>query len=172
MLIREIVPTPCYRAVSLLRKRLRLKCGEVEPLNRKRKHVTDASLGLNNLRCARIRLQLAPQAQDLHIDAAVENVLVHPGCLLQMLSAERPLGCIEEGHQQGIFSFCQCDLISCRIGKASTPPIELPVPEPIPAPFRVPLRHRASRLLPSEDGANTRQQFSKAERLSEVIVGA
>src|SRR5215467_8980277 len=54
-------------------------------------YVSDAALGLNDARCARVALQLAAQAQDLHVDAAVEHVFMHAGRLQQVLAAQRPL---------------------------------------------------------------------------------
>jgi hypothetical protein len=41
--------------------------------------VADAALGPDDARRAGIDLQLAPQPQDLHIDAAVEYILVDAG---------------------------------------------------------------------------------------------
>jgi hypothetical protein len=48
-------------------------------LDRQREHVANAALGLNHARCTGISLQLAPQPQDLDIDAAIENILVNSG---------------------------------------------------------------------------------------------
>ena len=38
--------------------------------------ISDASLGLDDLRCARIVLQFAAKAENLHIYAAIEHVFV------------------------------------------------------------------------------------------------
>ena len=39
--------------------------------------IADASLSLDDARRARIDLKLAPQSQDLDIDAPIENILMH-----------------------------------------------------------------------------------------------
>ena len=62
-----------------------------DSLDRCGEYVADAAFGADDAWCARIALQLAPQSEDLHIDAAVENILVHPSCLQQVLAAQRPL---------------------------------------------------------------------------------
>src|SRR5262245_23782816 len=54
-----------------------------------RKHIANASLGLDEAGGTGISLELAPQAEDLHVDAAIEHVLVHPRSLQQLLTAER-----------------------------------------------------------------------------------
>jgi len=130
-----------------------LKCAPLESLDRNGKHVANAALGLNDPRRARIGLQFAPQPQDLHVDAAVENILVHPSCLQQMLAAERPLGRVEKGGQQSIFTLGQRDLGSAGVGETPGTPIELPAAELAPAPLRIPLRPGRSGLLPSQHGA-------------------
>jgi hypothetical protein len=74
-----------------------LKCAALESLDWKGKHVANAALGANDARCARIGLQLAPQSEDLDVDAAVKNILVYSRCLQQVLAAEWPLGRVEKG---------------------------------------------------------------------------
>ena len=81
-----------------------------ETLDRLRKDVSDAPLGLDELRRARILFELAAKAKDLHVDAAIEDVFVHAGRLQKMLAAERALGSVEEGDEQRIFAFGQRDL--------------------------------------------------------------
>ena len=71
-----------------------------EPLDRQSKDVAKTALRPNDLRRAWIELQLPAQPQDLHIDAAVENVFMHPRCLQQMLTAQRPLRGVEKRGQQ------------------------------------------------------------------------
>ena len=39
-------------------------------------HISDASLGLDHLRCARVVFQFAAKAENLHIYAAIEHVFV------------------------------------------------------------------------------------------------
>ena len=66
----------------------------------------------------------------MHVDAAVEDIFVDTGCLQKVLARERPLGCIEEGDEQRIFTLCQADRLAPRIGQAPAAPVEQPAAEP------------------------------------------
>jgi len=46
---------------------------------------------LDDARCARVAFKLAPQAKNLHVDAAIENILMQARGLQQVLAAERAL---------------------------------------------------------------------------------
>jgi hypothetical protein len=52
-----------------------------DPLYRNGEYISDAALGLDDARRARIALELTPQAENLHIDAAVEDIFVNAGRL-------------------------------------------------------------------------------------------
>ena len=84
-----------------------------------RKHISDAALRLDDLRRARVLLQLASKAKNLHVDAAIEHVFVDSGGLEKVLSAERALRGVEEGDQQRVLAFGQRDIRAVRIGKPS-----------------------------------------------------
>jgi len=45
-------------------------------LDRRRKHVADAALGPDEARRAGVGLELAPQAQNLHVDRSIVDVVV------------------------------------------------------------------------------------------------
>jgi hypothetical protein len=47
-----------------------------KPFHLSGENISDASLGLDKLRCARIVLQFAAKAENLHIYAAIEHVFV------------------------------------------------------------------------------------------------
>ena len=111
--------------------------------DRQGEHVADAALGPDDSGRSRIGLELAPQPQDLHVDAAVEDILVHAGRLQQMLAAERSLRRVEKGDQQGIFALGQRDVGSVGIGQTPGAPVELPAAEPAAAPLRIPWRRGA-----------------------------
>jgi len=68
-------------------------------LDRKSKYIANAALGSNDVWCARIGLQLAPQPQDLHIDAAVEDIFMQACRLQQVLAAEGSLGRVKKSDQ-------------------------------------------------------------------------
>ena len=59
-----------------------------QPFDGQRECVTDATFSLNDAGHAGVGLQLAPEAEDLHVDAAVEHVLVNACRLQKMLAAE------------------------------------------------------------------------------------
>jgi HlyD family secretion protein len=67
------------------------------PLDRNREHISYTALGLNDVWCARVAFELASQTKNLHINAAIENVLMHARSLQQVLAAERTLRRIEKG---------------------------------------------------------------------------
>jgi hypothetical protein len=128
--------------------------------------------GSNDAWCARVGLQLASQSQDLHIDGAVEDILIHAGCLKEVFAAERLLGCVEKGRQQSIFALGQWNLDTSGIDETPQAPIELPATELAPAPLWIPLRRGAAGVLPPQHGANPRQKLPKAEWLDDIVVGA
>jgi hypothetical protein len=118
-----------------------------ERLGWERKHVANASPGLDDTRRARVGLQLAAQPQDLHVDAAVEHVLVHAGRLQKALTGERSLRRVDEGGQQRVFALRQRDRGTVGIGQPPRAPIELPAAEPAAAALRIPLRDEASGMI-------------------------
>ena len=48
-----------------------------DAVDRNGEHISHAALGLDDARRAGIAFELAPQAKNLHVDAAIEDVLVH-----------------------------------------------------------------------------------------------
>jgi hypothetical protein len=84
------------------KKGLRLKAIGSERPDRQGKHVANAAFGLDDPRRARVGLELAAQSQDLHVDAAVEHILMDAGRLQQVLAAERPLRRVDERIQERI----------------------------------------------------------------------
>ena len=73
-------------------------------LNLPGEDITDAALSLNDLGCARVLLQPAPQAKNLHVDAAVEDVFMQSGGLQKVLPAERALRSVQEGGTSNAYS--------------------------------------------------------------------
>src|ERR1700724_1599713 len=68
-----------------------------DQLDRQGEHVADAALCPDDAGRARIAFQLAPQPQDLHVDAAVEDIFMNAGRLKQILAAEKSLRRVEKG---------------------------------------------------------------------------
>src|SRR6478609_471019 len=93
--------------------------GGLERLYRQSENIADAALGLDHTWRARIDLELAPQSQDLDIDAPIENVLVNTRGLQQVLPRERPLRRLKKGKQQGILTLAQRDRGLVRVNELS-----------------------------------------------------
>src|ERR1700722_3224899 len=108
-----------------------------------REHISDAPLRLDDLGRTRILRQLAPEAKNLDVNAAVENVFMHPGGLQKVLPAERALRSVQESDKQRVFAFGQRNVRAVWIGKPSGAQIELPPGKPIAAPFRLAPRRGA-----------------------------
>src|SRR6185369_15288291 len=146
-----------------------------EGLDRQSEDIADATLGLYDPRRARIGLQLAPPPQDLHIDAAVEDILMDASRLQQMLARKGPLRRIEKGDQQGIFALGQRHRLVLGIRQAPVAPVELPGAEPAAAPLSLPplvlLGLRPAALAPAEHRPGARQKLPQAERLGDIVVG-
>ena len=54
-----------------------------------------------------MNLQLAPQPQDLNIDAPIEDIFMNSRRTQQMLARKRSLRCFQKRQQQGILTFTQ-----------------------------------------------------------------
>src|SRR5271166_4232225 len=115
-----------------------------EALDRRRENVSDAPLGLDHLGRAWVLFQLAAKTQDLHVDAAIEDVLVDPRRLQEMLAAEWTLGSVEEGNEQRIFVFGQSGLSAGRGGEAARAEAQPPSAKLVAAAFLVARGNRAA----------------------------
>lgn len=135
-------------------------------------HISDASLRLDDLRGARIILQFAAKAKNLHVDAPIENVFVDSGRLQKMLSAKRALRRVEERDQQRVFALGQCNVRAIRIGKPSGAQIELPAGKAIAPTFRLASRRGARSVEPTNDRSHPGQKLAQVEGLGQVVVGA
>jgi hypothetical protein len=139
-------------------------------LDRQREHVANAALGLNHARCIGISLQLAPQPQDLDIDAAIENILANSGGLQQVFPRQRPLRRFEKGQQQRIPAFAQRDRRRIGIEQSSATPFELPALESISASFRITRSCNPFHFLPPQYGTEAGEQFPEAEWFYNIVV--
>src|SRR5262249_20991231 len=119
------------------------------PLDRNGEHITYAALGLDDARRARVAFELAPQAKNLHVDAAIENILMHARGLQQVLPAERALRCIEKGDQQGVLAFGQCYRSAGRVGEPPRLAVELPAAKSKAGPLGTARRRGTSAVEPS-----------------------
>nr|WP_244604663.1 MULTISPECIES: hypothetical protein [Mesorhizobium] len=109
----------------------------ISPLGIYTEHITGAPRGLYYLWCTRIHFDLSAQAQNLNIDAAIEDVLVNAGGPLKVLSGQWLIGRLEEGNQKSVFSLCErywplpegCR--SCRVLKRSSHPPNNHLPDSV-----------------------------------------
>src|SRR5258708_29238480 len=92
-------------ALSIARSERR----RLDSLDWNSKHISDATLGLDHSRRARVAFELAPEAKDLHVDTAVEDILMDAGRLQQVLAAKRTLRRLEKVEQHCILALGQCD---------------------------------------------------------------
>src|SRR5260370_9349551 len=120
----------------------------IDPLDWNSKHISDATLGLDHSRRARVAFELAPEAKDLHVDTAVEDVLVDASRLQQVLAAKRTLRRLEKGDQHCILTLVQCDRGSDRGGELAGLAVELPAGKAKAAAFGIARPRRASDAQP------------------------
>src|SRR5262249_10245031 len=99
------------------------------PFDRSSENVSDAVPGLNDALCIGFALELTAQAKDLHVDAAVEDVLVHVRGLEEVRAAERAPRGIEKGNQQGALAFGQGHRSADRVGEHASLAVKLPAAE-------------------------------------------
>ena len=121
------------------------------PLHRNGEHISDAALGLDHARGAGVAFEFAPEAENLHVDAAIEDILVHASCLQQLLAAERSLRRFEKGEQHRILALGQCHRDAGRIGELPDPAVELPTGKSKAAAFGIARRRPSSYIEPGRE---------------------
>src|SRR5262245_22369446 len=114
------------------------------PLDRNGEHISYTALGLDDARGVRVAFELAPQSKNLHVDAAIENILMHARGLQQVVAAERALRRIEKGEQQGVLAFCQCHRSVSGVREPPGFAVELPAAKSKAAPLGIARRRGAS----------------------------
>ncbi len=152
--------------------RMRGSTQQSKRLDRQIEHVTNAAHRVNDARCARFDLQLAPQPQHLDIDAAVEDIPVNACRLQQMLARERSLRRFEKGKQQGILTLAQRHRIVLRIEQPPVAALDPPSVEAVSASLRIAGSGDTAEFLPPQDRAHTGQQFPQSKRLQQIIIRA
>ena len=148
-----------------------VSCSKLEAFDGNGEHISDAALGLDHARGARIALELAPETKNLHVDAAIKDILVNAGCLQKVFSAKRTLRGFEEGDQRRVFALGQRYWGADRVNELPGPAIELPAGKSKAATLWI-ARRRFSNIEPPQDRANPREQFAQVERLGQIVVGA
>src|SRR5215467_14515183 len=78
-----------------------------DPLDRNGEYISDTTLGLDDSRCTGVAFELASEAKDLHVDTAIEDILMHARGLQQLLTAKWTLRRLEKGKQQCVLALGQ-----------------------------------------------------------------
>jgi hypothetical protein len=117
-------------------------------------------------------LEFATQAQDLHIDAAIEDVFVHASRLQQLLTRERPLWSFQKGNEEGVLALSQCNRRAVHAPQASTASLEPPSSKRESSTLRLARSRLTSELLPTQYRAHPRKQFAQAKGFRYVVVRA
>src|SRR5258707_874651 len=143
-----------------------------ERFDGQRKYVANAAFGQDDARRVWIGLQLAPQAQYLNVDTAIEDIFVDAGCLQKVLAGERSLRSIEKRNQKRVFGLGQCNRDSARISEAPDAPVKLPAAKSAAPSFPVALDGCLAGFPPAQHCPDARQKLSQTERLRDVVVGA
>src|SRR6202790_3753808 len=143
-----------------------------ECFNGQCKYVANTAFGQDDARRVWIGLQLAPQAQYLNVDTAIEDIFMDPGRLQKVFAGKRSLRSVEKRNQQRILAFGQRDRDSVGISEAAVAPIELPAAKSATASLRVALDGCLAGFPSAQHRPDPRQKFSQTERLGDVVVGA
>src|SRR5260221_7883902 len=140
-------------------------------LDRHREPVARAALGPDIARPGPVRFDLAPQPADLHVDGAVEDlVVVQARKVQQLVSGENTLRRCKQRHEQAELAVGERDLATVGRGETTRAQVELPAVEAVGANSLGP---RLARLGPAaaQHGPDAREQLARAAGLGEVIVG-
>jgi tripartite-type tricarboxylate transporter receptor subunit TctC len=144
----------------------------VDRLDRDAEQVSGAALGPDIARLRRIALDLAAQAQDLHVDGAVVDlVVVQPRQVEELVAGQDPVRGAQQDHEQAELAVGKRHGAAVGGDKTARIEIELPAVEPVGADsLRLALANLGAPA--PKHGANAREQLARAERLGEVVVGA
>jgi hypothetical protein len=134
--------------------------------------VADAAFGLDDARDARVGLQLAPEMQEMEVDASIDDIFMDRERTQQLLARERPLRRLEEGDKQDVLALCQRHEIAVRVDKAMSAALELPAAEPESVPFRDAGTDQTTDLPSQHLGPDTGQKLRHAERLRHLVAGS
>src|SRR6266850_6046677 len=108
----------------------------MQHFDRHAEDVAGAALGLDVLRLDRVRLDLAPQPEDLPVDRAIVDLgAVQPRKIEQLLARQHPQRRCAERLQQVELAVGELDTLAVGRGEPAAADIELPAGEAIGAPL-------------------------------------
>src|SRR5882762_3538118 len=135
--------------------------------------VARTALGPDVLRLRRVRLDLAPQPEDLHIDRAIVNLgAVQAREIEQLLARQHPLRRCAERLQQVQLAVAEIDAATLGRSQPAAAEVELPPSKAIGAPLVAARQHLARGLITAQHGADAGEQLARTEGLHDVVVGA
>src|SRR6267378_5181544 len=106
----------------------------VNGLDRQVEPVARAALRLDIARPRRVDFDLAPQAYDLHVDGAIEDlVVVQPRKVEQLVSGENTLRRCKQSHEQTELAVGERDLATVGRRETTRAQVELPAVEAVGA---------------------------------------
>src|SRR5258706_29891 len=145
-----------------------------EHFDRRAEHIPCAALGPDVLRLGRVRLDLAPQPEDLHVDRTIVNLsTMQPRKIEQLLARQHPLRRGAKRLQQVELAMGKLDPAALRRGQPAAAEVELPAGKAVSAPLVAARRkHRARRLIATQHCADAGEELARAEWLGDIVVGA
>src|SRR5258708_5257870 len=160
-----------YLAARIQIQSLHIRRNSVNGLDRQVEPVANAALRLDIARPRPVDFDLAPQTCDLHVDGAIEDlVVVQPRKVQQLVPSENALGRGEQDHEEIECRIAERDLAAVGRGETTRAQVELPAVEAVGA-------HALGPPLPqlepaaAQDGPDAGEQLARAAGLGEVIVG-
>src|SRR6185436_2590173 len=135
-------------------------------------HVTSTTFRNNELGLARVGFDLAPQPQNLYVNAAVEYVVVVATAQFQQLFAtENAFWRPQKSCEQGEFRMSQLNTLTVAGCESARTQVEFPSAE-TKSQRRVALHLGYGRRLSApQDGPDTGEHLTQIERFRQIVVG-
>src|SRR6266446_10809642 len=129
--------------------------------------IAGAALGPDVLRLRRVRLDLAPQPEDLHIDRAIVNLgAIQPREIEQLLARQHPLRRCAKRLQQVQLAVAEIDAATLGRAEPAAAQVELPAGKAIGAPLvGARQQHLARGLMTAQHCADAGEELARAEGL-------
>src|SRR5262249_24843931 len=136
-------------------------------------NVPYAALGDDEAGMRRVGLDLAPQAQDLHVDGAVVDLgVVQAREVQELLAREDALRRREERGEQAKLALGELDRLAFRASQLAQADVQLPAAEAVGPHLRNGIGYGHLRARAAQKRADAGKQLARAEGLGEVIVRA
>src|SRR5467141_3226433 len=136
--------------------------------------IAGTALSPDVLRLRRVRLDLAPQPEDLHVDRAIVNLgAVQAREIEQLLARQHPLRRCAERLQQVYLAVAEIDAATLWRSQPAAAEVELPAGKAVGAPLVAACQQQLARgLITAQHGADAGEELARAEGFHDVVVGA